>query len=198
MDFIELDELQSLFAILPGITQSSAKRIAVSLLYNESLRIKLITTLKNIEYLNYCNDCNLICNDLQCEFCSDKNRASQKICLVSRSQDAYKIESLRVFNGCYYLLNPNFLHEESIGINDLEKISKVINDKKIKEIIIATNPTIPEEAYTKIFVSKILKLHPKIILTKLAFGIPIGLNIEYSDKISLKESFVNRKDIKNR
>lgn len=196
MIFDELNELTEVLAKLPNLTQNQAKRLASLLLHNNNLRIELITCLNNLSKIQLCNNCNLIKIANKCIFCDELSRNRTKLCIVSSSHNINRIESLNSYNGLYYLINIDSIKKTKDNYQKtINSIIDFIKKMKFSEIIIAMNPTSNDQIIISKIIHSLNDYFPKIKLTRLAFGIPAGLKIEYADAISLKESFLNRKVI---
>ncbi len=191
-----IKQLSSLYKKFPTVGSKSATRLAYATLNLTSDERKQL-----IEALEYCNvklskcpTCGSFFED-KCPFCSDPNREKDKILVVSDSKDIYSIENTNSYKGLYYTLNGLLSplknqDQEKIGINKL--YAKVINEK-IKEVILAL-PTSFEGENTSFYISHLFK-NDKVSVTRIAYGIPVGTNLEYLDQLTISRSLNGRKEM---
>ncbi len=193
-DFIKnlIDE----FDKLPSIGPKTATRLAFNLLHRKEDLLSFEKALKEAyEKVHFCPKCfNLTDKDL-CSICNNNQRNKKSICIVAHNQDVEAIEKTAEFNGTYHLLNGLLSPLEGITPDKLKikELVKRIKKDNVKEIILALDQSIEGEA-TIIYISKLLKDF-NIKITKLARGIPMGANIEYTDEITLSSALKNRKKI---
>ena len=191
-----IKQLSSLYKKFPTVGSKSATRLAYATLnLTSDERKQLIDALEycNVK-LSKCPTCGSFFED-KCPFCSDPNREKDKILVVSDSKDIYSIENTNSYNGLYYTLNGLLSplknqDQEKIGINKL--YAKVI-DEKIKEVILAL-PTSFEGENTSFYISHLFK-NDKVSVTRIAYGIPVGTNLEYLDQLTISRSLNGRKEM---
>ena len=191
-----LDNIVDEFAKLPGIGRKSAMRIAFHVLEMEDEELlNFITILKEAkEKIKKCEICgNLTENDI-CEICSDEERDSSIICIVKDSRDIIAFEKSKTYNGLYHVLGGIIDPLNGIGVDDLDidKLTKRLTGN-VKEVILALDPSLEGET-TSLYLSKIIK-EKEIIVSRIASGIPMGGNIEFSDIATLSRSLEGRKEI---
>ena len=191
-----LDNIIDEFAKLPGIGRKSAMRIAFHVLEMEDEELlNFITILKEAkEKIKKCEKCgNLTENDI-CEICSDEERDSSIICIVKDSRDIIAFEKSKTYNGLYHVLGGIIDPLNGIGVDDLDidKLTKRLTGN-VKEVILALDPSLEGET-TSLYLSKIIK-EKEIIVSRIASGIPMGGNIEFSDIATLSRSLEGRKEI---
>ena len=191
-----LDNIIDEFAKLPGIGRKSAMRIALHVLEMEDEELlNFITILKEAkEKIKKCEICgNLTENDI-CEICSDEERDSSIICIVKDSRDIIAFEKSKTYNGLYHVLGGIIDPLNGIGVDDLDidKLTKRLTGN-VKEVILALDPSLEGET-TSLYLSKIIK-EKEIIVSRIASGIPMGGNIEFSDIATLSRSLEGRKEI---
>ena len=191
-----LDNIIDEFAKLPGIGRKSAMRIAFHVLEMEDEELlNFITILKEVkEKIKKCEICgNLTENDI-CEICSDEERDSSIICIVKDSRDIIAFEKSKTYNGLYHVLGGIIDPLNGIGVDDLDidKLTKRLTGN-VKEVILALDPSLEGET-TSLYLSKIIK-EKEITVSRIASGIPMGGNIEFSDIATLSRSLEGRKEI---
>ena len=191
-----LDNIIDEFAKLPGIGRKSAMRIAFHVLEMEDEELlNFITILKEAkEKIKKCEICgNLTENDI-CEICSDEERDSSIICIVKDSRDIIAFEKSKTYNGLYHVLGGIIDPLNGIGVDDLDidKLTKRLTGN-VKEVILALDPSLEGET-TSLYLSKIIK-EKEITVSRIASGIPMGGNIEFSDIATLSRSLEGRKEI---
>lgn len=191
-----LKNLIESFKKLPGVGEKTAERYSYAIINNfdyedANFFSKSIKDVK--EKLRKCTKCNNITENNECEICVDSNRDKSVICIVQNSKDIMLFEKNGIFNGLYYVIENLISPINGIGPEDLnlEKLFERIDKEAIKEIIIAIKPTIEGET-TALYISKMLE-NKKIVITKIAHGIPIGTDMEYLDPLTLELAIKDRK-----
>ncbi|MDD5067340.1 MAG: recombination mediator RecR, partial [bacterium] len=142
-----------------------------------------------------CSLCGNYTEEELCDICRDENRDKTRICVVEEPRDLIALENLKIYKGRYHILFGVISPINGVGPDDLsiKPLLQRIQDskEKIEEVIIATNPT-PEGDTTAFYLAKLLKSF-RVNITRLAYGIPVGAHIDYTDSITLARSFLNRK-----
>ena len=192
-----LDNLINQWERLPGIGHKTAVRLAFSILSmsdEQSNRFveAIVDAKKNIHECEIC--CNLTDGE-QCSVCSASNRDESIICVVEEPQDVLAFERMREFHGVYHVLHGTISPMNGIGPDQLrikQLLTRVANTD-VSEVIMATNPTVEGEA-TAMYLSKLLKPF-EIKVTRLAYGIPVGGDLEYADEVTLSRSFEGRSEL---
>ncbi|KNF07517.1 recombination protein RecR [Gottschalkia purinilytica] len=185
------------FSKLPGIGKKTAQRLAFHVLNMspndaQGLASAIVEAKKNIRYCSVCS--NLTDKD-PCSICESKRRDETYICVVEDPRDVIAIEKTKEFNGLYHVLHGTISPMEGIGPEDI-KIKELLQrayEGNVKEVILATNPTIEGEA-TSMYISKLLK-PMGIKTTRLAYGIPVGGDLEYADEVTLSKALEGRREI---
>jgi recombination protein RecR len=182
------------FSRLPGIGPKSASRIAFHLLKMpheqvESLSRAIIMLKKNIRS---CTVCGGISDGEVCSLCSDPEREKEVICVVEEQGDVLSIEKTGAFRGLYHVLGGLISPLDGIGPEDLNIRSLVdrCKDDIVKEVIIATNPTVEGDA-TSLYLSRELK-PCGVTLMRIAHGLPVGADIEFADSATIAQSLRDR------
>ncbi len=183
---------------LPTIGIKTAEKIALHLLsLNQDQKNKLIKSIDELKDIKLCKACFNFCEKDYCDICLDKKRDSSIICVVAYPKNIQTIEASSKFNGKYHVLHGildtiSGISEDDIKLREFfERIEK--NKDKIKEIILGLSPTIEGEA-TMIYISNKLKKY-NIKTTRFARGIQVGLDIDYTDIITLQDAISKRTDI---
>lgn len=196
-----LNDLIESLKLFPGIGAKSATRMAFQIIEMDKEQIEMIIkSFNNLSNeIKYCSKCHNISEDDLCLICKDNTRDEGKLCVVSHYKDIYAIENIseneRYFNGYYHVLNGNIAINKGMTpdkMNYPSLLSKL--NGNIKEVIIATNPTIEGET-TAIYTNKLLEDYD-VDVTRIAYGLPMGANIDYVDQRTMSEAFSNRKQIK--
>ncbi len=192
-----LDVLTEQFRKLPGIGKKSAQRIAFHVLRMTDEQAEEF--LRSIEdarkVIHLCPICQNLTDGEVCSVCANEKRDKSVICVVSSPQDVISIEKTNEFRGVYHVLHGVLSPVDHIGPKDL-KITELLarlNGDEVKEVIVATAPTVEGDA-TAIFLANLLK-PLGVSVTRLAFGIPVGGDIEYADEITLSRSLENRREM---
>ena len=192
-----LDVLTEQFRKLPGIGKKSAQRIAFHILRMTDEQAEEF--LRSIEdarkVIHLCPICQNLTDGEVCSVCANEKRDKSVICVVSSPQDVISIEKTNEFRGVYHVLHGVLSPVDHIGPKDL-KITELLarlNGAEVKEVIVATAPTVEGDA-TAIFLANLLK-PLGVSVTRLAFGIPVGGDIEYADEITLSRSLDNRREM---
>lgn len=192
-----LDVLTEQFRKLPGIGKKSAQRIAFHVLRmtDEQAEEFLRSIEEARKVIHLCPICQNLTDGEVCSVCANEKRDKSVICVVSSPQDVISIEKTNEFRGVYHVLHGVLSPVDHIGPKDL-KITELLarlNGDEVKEVIVATAPTVEGDA-TAIFLANLLK-PLGVSVTRLAFGIPVGGDIEYADEITLSRSLENRREM---
>ena len=192
-----IEKLIESFEKLPSIGHKTAIRLAYHMLDMSDDEIKeftnSITDAK--QKLKYCSICFNISDTDPCPICSDAKRDQSTICVVEDVRDIMAMERTHEYKGVYHVLHGTISPLNGIGPDEI-KIKELLNrirDNEIKEVIIATNPRVEGEA-TSIYLSKLLKAF-NIKVTRIAHGIPVGGDLEYTDEITLMKAMEGRREI---
>lgn len=185
------------FESLPGIGHKSAQRIAYHVLNmsreDATAFAQAITEAKeNIHYCSVC--CNLTDGDL-CPVCRSDNRDRSIICVVEDPRDVFALERTNEINATYHVLHGAISPLSGVGPDQLriKELLKRVQDAAVQEVIMATNPTVEGEA-TAMYISRLLK-PLGIRVTRLAYGIPVGGDLEYADEVTLSRAIEGRQEL---
>ncbi len=197
-DFAEpLARLIQEFKRLPGIGQKSAQRMAFHVLRasREDAEHMAQAILDVKDKLGLCELCNNISDSEMCLFCRDSGRDRSVICVVEEPPNILPIETARQYMGLYHVLHGAISPLRGIGPEQLRihGLLRRLEPGDVKEIILATNPTVEGEA-TAAYLSKLIKpLGVKV--TRIGMGIPVGSDIEFADEVTIMKSFENRREL---
>ena len=192
-----IEKLIESFERLPSIGHKTAVRLAFHMLdLSKEETEEFINSIINAkEKLKYCSKCYNISDTDPCPICSSPKRDNSVICVVEDVRDVMAMERTHEFKGVYHVLHGTISPMNGIGPEDI-KIKELLNriaNNDIKEIIIATNPRVEGEA-TAIYLSKIIK--PLGIKgTRIAHGIPVGGDLEYTDEVTLSKALEGRREL---
>lgn len=193
---ISIEKLIEEFAKLPGIGQKTAQRLTLHVLNlpKEEVEEFANALIKARGTIKYCSICGNYTEKDPCAICSNPNRDKSTICVIEQAKDIISMEKVREYNGVYHVLHGTISPMAGRGPDDinLKELVRRINGD-VKEVIVATNPNVEGEA-TAMYISKILKpLGTKV--TRIAHGIPVGGDLEYSDEVTLSKALEGRKEI---
>ncbi len=185
------------FSKLPGIGKRSAERLAFHILKQPKENVecfsKALTEAK--DKITFCPVCQSLTDDVPCSICSNPRRDTSVICVVENPKDILAMEKTKEFNGVYHVLHGVISPIDGIGPDDI-KIKELLirtKDNSVKEIIMATNPSIEGEA-TAMYISNLFK-NFGIKVTRIAHGLPVGGELEYADEITLTRALEGRQEI---
>lgn len=190
-----LAELVGEFARLPGIGPKTATRLAHHVLRRRREDAqRLAQALLDVkDKLVYCQRCNAITAVQPCERCSDPQRDTRRICVVEEPFNIAPIERTGEYHGLYHVLLGALSPQRGIGPDQLAIDGLLTRLEGVDEIIIATNPNVEGEA-TALYLARLLK--PRgLAVTRLAFGMPVGGDIEFTDEVTLGRSFAGRRPL---
>jgi len=192
-----LEQAIEQLAKLPGTGRKSARRIALYLLkQDDESVIKLADALVDLKKsITRCSTCGVISDGDPCSICSNTKRQTGQVCVVEESQDVFLIEKTNEFRGRYHVLGGVISPLDNIGPDDvrIKQLMKRINedDEEIDEIILALNPDSEGEA-TSYYINKLLKPFDDVKVTRIAYGIPMGTELEFIDEATLGRAFASR------
>jgi len=182
---------------LPGIGPKTAQRLAFFIINMPIEEVKSLSQsiIDAKEKIKYCKICYNITDTEVCNICSDEERDNSLICVVSHPMDVVAMEKIREYKGVYHVLHGVISPIEGIGPEDI-KIKELLDRVKngnVKEVILATNPDIEGEA-TAMYIAKLLKpLGVKV--TRIAHGVPVGGDLEYTDVVTLSRALEGRREL---
>ncbi len=194
---LPLVELAEQFAKLPGIGMKTAQRLAFFVMGMTDLEARQFADaiIKAHSTVHCCEVCQNLTDKDICPVCGDVTRDHSLICVVESPKDITAFERTKEYNGVYHVLHGLISPIDNVTPDKL-KIKELlvrISDTDVKEVIMATNPTVEGEA-TAMYISKLLK-PLGIKVTRLAFGLPVGAILEYADEVTLFKALENRNEI---
>lgn len=192
-----IEKLIESFEKLPSIGHKTATRLAFHMLdLGEQEVQEFISSIQNArKNLKYCSKCFNISDTDPCPICANPKRDENVICVVEDVKDIIAMERTHEYKGVYHVLHGSISPMNGIGPEDI-KIKELLNrisESKVKEVILATNPRVEGEA-TAIYLSKLIKPFG-IKVTRIAHGIPVGGDLEYTDEITLMKALEGRREI---
>ncbi len=183
---------------IPSIGAKTAQRIAFYILGLSPEEVdNLAESIRDAKKkIDYCSICNNITHVDPCYYCSDSDRDDSVMCVVEEPFNVASIERTGIYHGRYHVLLGALSPLKGIGPDELqtEKLVQRVKEGKLREIIIATNPTVEGEA-TAFYLVKLLREF-NLKLTRLAMGLPVGSDIDYADQVTIKKALEGRTEIK--
>lgn len=192
-----LEILIEQFRRLPSVGRKSAERMAYSILdYSEEEAEIFANAIINAKHtIQRCKNCLNFSEDEICPICANEERDHSVICVVEDARDIVSLEKVKEYNGLYHVIGGTISPMSGVSPDDLhiKELIHRISGSDIKEVIIATNPTIEGET-TALYISKLLK-PLGIRVSRLAYGMPVGGELDHADEITLLRAMEGRKDI---
>ena len=192
-----LAQLIEFFQKFPGIGPKSAQRMAFHLLKMPLPEVQRFSQVlvEAKENIHYCDICFNMSASNPCEICSDDRRDKSVICVVAETKDLIAIEKTREYKGLYHVLQGTLSPLDGIGVEDIriKELLTRVTDTNVNEVILALSPSVEGEA-TSMYITKLLKPF-NIKISRIAFGLPIGSDLEYADEITLAKAIEGRRII---
>ena len=192
-----IEKLVESFEKLPSIGHKTAVRLAFHMLDLNETEVQefinsIITAKQN---LKYCSKCYNISDTDPCPICANQKRDESIICVVEDVKDIIAMEKTHEFKGIYHVLHGSISPMNGVGPDDikLKELLARLNPETVKELILATNPRVEGEA-TAMYISKLVK-PLGITVTRIAHGIPVGGDLEYTDEITLTKALEGRREL---
>ncbi|HBG49580.1 MAG TPA: recombination protein RecR [Cyanobacteria bacterium UBA9971] len=185
------------FQKLPGIGPKSAQRMAFQILKMPSAEVQKFcdAILEAKEKIKYCRTCFNMSSEDPCEICTDTRRDKHMICVISETKDLIALERTREYKGKYHVLQGLISPLDGITPNDLriKELLERLDKENPEEVILALNPSVEGEA-TSLYLSRLIK-PLGIKVTRIAFGLPAGADLEYADEVTLARALEGRREI---
>jgi len=192
-----IDRLIEALTKLPGIGRKTAARLAFHILRSSLSEAQALARaiLDVKEKIRLCSVCFNLTDEDPCRICQDEHRNKEILCVVEGPNDLIAIENTGAFNGRYHVLHGTISPLEGIGPEDIKvrELLERLHQEKIAEVILATNPTVEGGTTALYLTDQIKPLGLKV--TRIAYGIPMGGEIEYSDGMTLSKALEGRREI---
>lgn len=192
-----LTKLAKEFVRLPGIGQKTSQRLAFHMMKaNKEDALRLADAIRDVkEFVTFCVQCRNIAESELCEICQDPQRDRSKILVVEEPSTLHAIDQCRGYKGLYHVLMGSLSPLDGVGPSDIraKELELRVKDGGVGEVIVATSPTIEGEA-TAIYLTKLLTPHG-VTVSRIAYGIPVGMDIEYADEVTLTKSIEGRREL---
>lgn len=189
-----LEQLIEALRCLPGVGPKTAQRMAFQLLERSRQNGKNLARVLHdaMEQINHCQKCRTFSESDLCKLCSASNRDASLLCIVESPTDMVAIEQIGMFRGLYFVLMGHLSPLDGIGPEELgiKQLNTLLAENKIKEVILATNPTVEGEA-TAHYISELVKQYA-IKVTRIAHGVPLGGELEFIDSGTIAHAFAGR------
>ena len=183
---------------LPGIGEKTAQRLSFFILkQSKENALRLAETIKEVkEKVKYCSICGNVTEEDPCRICEDERRDRSILCVVERPGDIFLLERMGKFKGVYHVLGGAISPLKGVNPEDIniKSLLKRVKQGEIKEVILATDPNVEGET-TALYISKLIS-SLKVKLTRLAYGLPVGGDLEFADEVTLWEALEGRREIK--
>ena len=192
-----LSRLEDSLAKLPSVGRKSAERMAFAMLEmnDEDLKefVEAISSLKRD--IHFCPECGMLTSEDRCEICSNPNRDESILMVVSYPKDVLSLEKSNGYNGLYHVLNGelNLAKGKDVSSLNITTLIERVSKGNIKEVIMATNPTVDGET-TALYITKLLEPY-NVNVTRLAYGLQMGGNIDYTDQLTLLKALEGRRKL---
>ncbi|MDO4393844.1 MAG: recombination mediator RecR [Bacillota bacterium] len=192
-----LNKLVNELSRLPGIGGKTAQRLAFHILsMSDGDAFRLSDSIREAkEQMRYCSICGNLTDVDPCAICSDESRDPGIICVVESPRDVVAMEKIKEFKGYYHVLHGTISPMDGVGPEDINLKSLItrLQDERVKELIIATNPTVEGEA-TAMYIARLIKASG-IKVSRIAHGIPVGGDLEYADEVTLLKAVEGRRQL---
>ena len=185
------------FQKFPSVGPKSAQRMAFYLLRMPMAEVQKLaqSIVEAKENTKTCEVCFNLSSTSPCEICSSERRDKSTICVVAETKDLIAIEKTNEYRGLYHVLQGVISPMDGIGADDIriKELLTRLTDDKVKEVILALSPSVEGEA-TSLYLSKLIK-HFGIKISRIAFGLPVGADLEYADEITIARAIEGRREL---
>ena len=192
-----LAKLIEQFERMPGIGHKTAQRLAFYVLNLSKQQAEEFsaTILSAHEKIKQCTRCCNLAEDELCPICKNSSRDQSVICVVEDPRDVFAFERTHEFEGTYHVLHGVISPMNGVGPEDItiKELLSRMGDGVVQEVIMATNPTVEGEA-TAMYISRLLK-PMGITVSRLAYGVPVGADLEYADEVTLTKALEGRRTL---
>ena len=187
-----IEELQK----LPGIGPKSAQRLALHLLNRPKIEVEALATalIDAKQQIGQCSQCFNFSADDPCEICRSPQRDAKQLCIVADSKDLIAIEKTREFKGKYHVLGGVISPMNGVGAEQLtiRRLIQRVATEKPDEVVMAISPSVEGEVTMHVVADFLREISPNLKVTRIAFGLPIGSDLEYADEVTLARAFEAR------
>ncbi|WP_133479295.1 recombination mediator RecR [Cognatilysobacter segetis] len=193
-----LEQLIEAFRVLPGVGSKSAQRMAYHVLERERAGGQHLAEVlaAAVDRIGHCERCRDFSENPVCDVCASASRDADQLCVVETPADRLAIEQATGYRGLYYVLQGRLSPLDGIGPRELglDRLSQRLAEGEVRELIIATNPTVEGEA-TAHYVAQLAR-QQGVTPSRLAYGVPLGGELEYVDRGTLSHAFGTRSEIR--
>lgn len=183
--------------VLPGVGPKSARRMSYYLLERnrEGAREIAASLLEAVDRIGHCSRCNNLSESELCDICDSSRRDASLLCVVETPTDLQSLEQAGVYSGMYFVLMGHLSPLDGIGPDELgmNRLEELLDNGDIKEVVLATNLTVEGEA-TAHFIGEMVRARG-IRASRIAYGVPVGGELEYIDRNTLSRAFSGRRDM---
>ncbi|MGH2958652.1 MAG: recombination mediator RecR [Solirubrobacterales bacterium] len=184
---------------LPGIGRRTAQRLAFHILrVDEEEGLALADSIREVkEKISFCEICFNLTDQPICKICSDERRDKSLICVVEEPGDIIPVERTNEFHGRYHVLGGALSPIDGIEPDDLKiaELMRRADDTAVQEVLLATNPTTTGEATALYLGDELKRRRPELVVTRLASGLPVGADLEYTDEVTLGRALQGRRAV---
>ena len=182
---------------LPGIGRKTAQRLAYHIISQpeEQVRELAVAIFNGKKQVHFCPVCGNFTDVDPCNICADSERRHDVICVVKDPRDVNAMERMRDYNGLYHVLHGVISPMDGVGPDDIRirELMERLADGTVKEVVLATNPDVEGEA-TAAYIARLIK-PMGVKVTRIAHGVPVGGELEYTDEVTLLRAFQGRREI---
>ena len=193
-DVEAISRLVNQLSKLPGIGKKTAQRLAYHIISQPEDQVKelAVAIYNGKKQVHFCPVCGNFTDVDPCAICSDPNRRKDVICVVKDPRDVNAMERMRDYNGLYHVLHGVISPMDGVGPDDIRirELMERLSSSEVKEVVLATNPDVEGEA-TAAYISRLIK-PMGVRVTRIAHGVPVGGELEYTDEVTLTMAFNGR------
>ena len=196
-DVEAISRLVNQLSKLPGIGRKTAQRLAYHIISQpeDQVRELAVAIFNGKKQVHFCPVCGNFTDVDPCAICSDSNRRRDVVCVVKDARDVNAMERMRDYNGLYHVLGGVISPMDGVGPDDIRirELMQRLSSGEIQEVVLATNPDVEGEA-TAAYISRLIK-PMGVKVTRIAHGVPVGGELEYTDEVTLLRAFQGRREL---
>ena len=196
-DVEAISRLVNQLSKLPGIGRKTAQRLAYHIISQPEEQVKelAVAIFNGKKQVHFCPVCGNFTDVDPCNICADSKRRRDIICVVKDPRDVNAMERMRDYNGLYHVLHGVISPMDGVGPDDIKirELMQRLSDGEVQEVILATNPNVEGEA-TAAYIARLIK-PMGIRVTRIAHGVPVGGELEYTDEVTLLRAFQGRREL---